>query len=231
MPPDLPTLDRRFAAVIFDLDGVLVDSEGWWNDVRFAFAARHGRDWTHDDQAAVMGANSHEWAVIMRDRLRLDGLTPDEIETEVVDGVVGLYETRPSPVIDHAPGEVRRIAEGRPVAIASSSHPRVIAAALASLGIEDVMQAVVSSDDVATGKPAPDVYLAAAERLGVEPARCLVVEDSLNGVKAGRAAGMTVVLVPNPTVPPAGNARELADHVITSLEQLDPDALEPAARD
>jgi beta-phosphoglucomutase-like phosphatase (HAD superfamily) len=231
MPPDLPTPDRPFVAVIFDLDGVLVDSEGWWNDVRFAFAARHGRDWTHDDQAAVMGANSHEWAVIMRDRLRLDGLTPDEIETEVVDGVVGLYETRPSPVIDHAPGEVRRIAEGRPVAIASSSHPRVIAAALASLGIEDVMQAVVSSDDVATGKPAPDVYLAAAERLGVEPARCLVVEDSLNGVKAGRAAGMTVVLVPNPTVPPAGNARELADHVIASLEQLDPDALEPAARD
>jgi beta-phosphoglucomutase-like phosphatase (HAD superfamily) len=225
----LPTPDAgRFAAVIFDLDGVLVDSEGWWNDVRIAFATRHGRDWTHEDQAAVMGANSHEWAVIMRDRLELDSLSPDEIEAQVVDGVVRLYETRPSPVIGDAPAQVRRIAADLPVAIASSSHPRVIAAALQALGIEQVMRAIVSSDDVATGKPAPDVYLAAAARLGAEPARCLVVEDSLNGVRAGIAAGMTVVLVPNPTVPPAGNARDLAHHVVASLEALDPDALTPA---
>ena len=229
MEPGLPTPDApRIAAVIFDLDGVLVDSEGWWNDVRAAFAARHERAWTHEDQAAVMGANSHEWAVIMRDRLHLEDMTPDEIETEVVDGVVRLYETRPSPVIDDAPAHVRRIAALRPVAIASSSHPRVIAAALESLGIEAVMGAIVSSDDVASGKPAPDVYLAAAARLGAEPARCLVVEDSLNGVKAGLAAGMTVVLVPNPTVPPAGDARDLADDVVTSLAELDPDAYEAA---
>jgi HAD superfamily hydrolase (TIGR01509 family) len=224
--------DRRLAAVIFDLDGVLVDSEGWWNDVRTAFAARHGRGWTHDDQAAVMGANSHEWAVIMRDRLHLDGMTPDEIETEVVDGMVRLYETRPSPVIDDAPAQVRRIAARRPVAIASSAHPRVIAAAVESLGIGEVLGAIVSSDEVATGKPAPDVYLAAAARLAADPARCLVVEDSLNGVRAGLAAGMTVVLVPNPTVPPAGNARDLAHHVVPSLAELDPDAYEtPAAAD
>jgi beta-phosphoglucomutase-like phosphatase (HAD superfamily) len=220
--------DPRLAAVIFDLDGVLVDSEGWWNEVRMAFAARHGRGWTHDDQAAVMGANSHEWAVIMKDRLHLDGMTPEEIEAEVVDGVVRLYETRPSPVIDDAPAQVRRIASDWPVAIASSSHPRVIAAALESLGIEAVMGAIVSSDEVPVGKPAPDVYLAAAARLGADPARCLVVEDSLNGVRAGLAAGMTVVLVPNRTVPPAGNARALAHHVVPSLAELDPDAYEPA---
>jgi beta-phosphoglucomutase-like phosphatase (HAD superfamily) len=212
-------------AVIFDLDGVLVDSEGWWNDVRIAFAHAHGRAWTSDDQHAVMGGNSREWASTMRERLQLTALTIDEIEKAVVDGVVGLYATRPSPVIDDAPAHVRRIARDRPVAIASSSHPRVIAAAVAALGIADAMGAIVSSDEVAAGKPAPDVYLAAAERLGVDAARCLVVEDSLNGVRAGLAAGMTVVLVPNASVPPAGNATDLAHHVVRSLAELDPDAL------
>jgi beta-phosphoglucomutase-like phosphatase (HAD superfamily) len=220
--------DRRIAAVIFDLDGVLVDSEGWWNDVRIAFARRHGRPWTGDDQHAVMGGNSREWATTMRERLHLEHLSIDEIERTVVDGVVELYASRPSPVIGDAPAQVRRIAARRRVAIASSSHPRVIAAAVEALGIADVMDAIVSSDEVARGKPAPDVYLAAAARLGTAPTRCLVVEDSLNGVRAGRAAGMTVVLVPNATVPPAGNARELADAVVPSLADLDPDGVEAA---
>ena len=220
-----PSPGTALDAVIFDLDGVLVDSEGWWNDVRIAFAHAHGRAWTSDDQHAVMGGNSREWASTMRERLQLTALTIDEIEKAVVDGVVGLYATRPSPVIDDAPAHVRRIARDRPVAIASSSHPRVIAAAVAALGIADAMGAIVSSDEVAAGKPAPDVYLAAAERLGVDAARCLVVEDSLNGVRAGLAAGMTVVLVPNASVPPAGNATDLAHHVVRSLAELDPDAL------
>ena len=150
--------------MIFDLDGVLVDSEIWWDEARRAFAREHGQAWTEDDRAAVMGANSRAWSITMRDRL----------------------------------------------------------------GIEEVLGAIVSSDEVVTGKPAPDVYLAAAARLGADPARCLVVEDSLNGVRAGLAAGMTVVLVPNPTVPPAGNARDLAHHVVPSLAGLDPDAFETA---
>jgi beta-phosphoglucomutase-like phosphatase (HAD superfamily) len=212
-------------AVIFDLDGVLVDSEGWWNEVRIEFARAHGRSWTHDDQLAVMGGNSREWAATMRDRLHLESLSAADIEAQIVDGVVGLYASRPSPVIGDAPAQVRRIAATRPVAIASSSHARVIGAALAALGIADVMRAIVSSDEVEHGKPAPDVYLAAAARLDADPRRCLVVEDSLNGVRAGIAAGMTVVLIPNATVPPAGNARELAHRVVGSLAELDPDAL------
>jgi len=220
-----PQSPRRFEAVIFDLDGVLVDSEVWWNDVRTAFAREHGRPWTHDDQLAVMGGNSREWAATMRRRLDLTHLTAEVIERAIVDGVVARYATDPSPVIDDAPAEVRRIAATRPVAIASSSHPEVIAAAVGALGIRDVMSAIVSSDEVAAGKPAPDVYLLAASRLGIEPARCLVVEDSLNGVLAGKAAGMTVVLVPNASVPPAGDARDRADHVLPSLAALEPDAL------
>ncbi len=216
---------RRFDAVLFDMDGVLVDSEPWWNEVRITFAREHRRPWTDDDQASVMGGNSREWARTMRQRLGLDELAEDEIQHAIVAGVVGCYAARPAPVIDDAPAQVRRIALGWPVAIASSSHRDVIAAAVDALGLHDTMGAIVSSDEVARGKPAPDVYLLAASRLGVDPRRCLVVEDSVNGVRAGKAAGMTVVLVPNPSVPPAGNARELADAVVPSLADLDPDAL------
>jgi HAD superfamily hydrolase (TIGR01549 family) len=216
---------RRIDAVLFDLDGVLTDSEPWWDAVRVEFARAHDRPWTLEDQHAVMGANSPEWAEIMRSRLRLEHLDADRIQQEVVDGVVERYRTLPSPVIAGAPDEVRRIAARRPVAIASSSHRRVIEAAVDALGLHDVFGAIVSSDEVERGKPAPDVYLLAATRLGVPADRCLVVEDSLNGVTAGKAAGAFVVLVPNPSVPPAGDARVRADLVLERLADLDPDAL------
>ena len=215
----------RVDAVLFDLDGVLTDSEPWWNDVRTEFARAHDRTWTDDDQHSVMGANSAEWAETMRSRLHLEHLSAAEIEDAIVDGVVERYRTLPSPVIAGAPEAVRRIAARRPVAIASSSHRRVIDAALDALGLHEVFGAVVSSDDVASGKPAPDVYLRAAMLLGVSATRCVVVEDSLNGVKAAAAAGAFVVLVPNPSVPPAGDARERAALVLGRLADLDPDAL------
>jgi HAD superfamily hydrolase (TIGR01509 family) len=216
---------RPVDAVLFDLDGVLTDSEPWWNDVRTAFARAHGREWTHEDQAAVMGGNSAEWAATMRRRLRLDDLSEVEIERAIVDGVVECYRTLPSPVIPGAPDAVRRIAGMRPVGLASSSHPAVIAAAVEAVGLGGVFGAVVSSDDVAQGKPAPDVYLRAASLLGVAGDRCVVIEDSLNGVRAGKAAGAFVVLVPNLSVPPAGDARELADRVVEGLAQVDPDTI------
>ena len=216
---------RRIAAVLFDLDGVLTDSEPWWDAVRVEFARAHDRPWTHADQLAVMGANSREWAEIMRSRLHLEHLDAEAIQDAVVDGVVERYRTLPSPVIPGAPDAVRRIAASRPVAIASSSHRRVIEAAVDALGLHGVFGAIVSSDEVPRGKPAPDVYLLAAARLGVSADRCLVVEDSLNGVKAGKSAGAYVVLVPNPSVPPAGDARERADLVLERLADLDPDTL------
>jgi HAD superfamily hydrolase (TIGR01509 family) len=210
--------------VIFDLDGVIVDSEIWWDDVRRAFAAEHGRTWDAGDRAAVMGANSAAWSRTMRDRLGLD-LAPEAIERAIVDGVVQRYRREGPPTIEGAVEAVRRIAGERPVAIASSAHHEVIDASLDATGLEDVFGVVVSSDEVAHGKPAPDVYLLAAERLGADPATCLVVEDSLNGVKAARAAGMTVVLVPNHSVPPAAGAEELADLVLDRLADLEPAAI------
>jgi HAD superfamily hydrolase (TIGR01509 family) len=216
---------RRIGAVLFDLDGVLVDTEPWWDEVRQRFARAHHRPWGPEDQRAVMGANSRQWAAIMRRRLKLDEGSEDDILAEVVDGVLAHYRTGPPPAIPGAIGTVRRIAARRPVAIASSSHPAVIRAAVDALGLDDVLGAIASSDEVTHGKPAPDVYLLAASRVGVEPRRCLVVEDSANGVRAGRAAGMTTVLVPNASVPPAAGALEAADLVLERLADLDPDAI------
>lgn len=220
---------RSPAAVIFDLDGTLVDAEVWWNEVREAWAADHGRAWTAEDQAAVMGANSAGWGRIMRDRLDLD-LPVEEIVAAIVGGVVERYRVRGAPRIAGAEATVERLARaGPPLAVASSAHRAVIDAALGALGIAELFGAVVSSDEVAHGKPAPDVYLLAARELGVDPADCLVVEDSLNGVLAGRAAGMTVVLIPNEAVPPAPGAREAASFVLARLDQLDPLPRLPAA--
>ncbi len=207
-------------AIVFDLDGVLVDSEPWWDESRDDFAARRGLRWGPEDQRAVMGPNSLGWARIMAERLVL-GEPPDAIVDEVIGGVVGRYRSRPVPVIEPAVRAVRRLRGRYPLALASSSHAAVIDAALEALGLRPAFDVVVSSDEVAHGKPAPDVYLEAAHRLGREAARCLVVEDSVNGVRAARAAGMRVVLVPSALVPPAPGARVLASLVLDSLDGLD----------
>jgi HAD superfamily hydrolase (TIGR01509 family) len=213
----------RVRCVIFDLDGVLVDSEIWWDEVRHAFAAAHGRTWTRADREAVMGANSAAWARIMRERLDLD-MSDADIERAIVDGVVDRYRVEGAPPIDGAVEAVRRIAAHYPVAVASSAHRAVIDAALVATGLAGTFQVVVSSDEVAHGKPAADVYLETARRLGCDPAACLVAEDSVNGVRAAKAAGMIAVLVPNHSVPPAPGAADLADRVIDRLADLDPNA-------
>lgn len=174
-----------------------------------------------------MGANSRAWSRTMRERLDLD-LDDHSIERAIVDGVIARYRHEGAPGIDGAVDTVRRIAADRPVAVASSAHREVIDAALDATGLTDVFRVVVSSDEVDHGKPAPDVYLEAARRLGADPRACLVVEDSLNGVRAARAAGMTVVLVPNVSVAPAPGTHEAADLVLDRLDALRPDAVAPS---
>lgn len=216
--------ESAVAAVIFDLDGVIVDSEIWWHEERASWARSLGLTWSHEDSRAVMGANSKGWARIMRERMGLDPASEPEIEAEVVRRVAGRFAGG-APVIDGAVDAVRRIAADWPVAIASSAHRAVIDAALHATGLDAVIPIVVSSDDVEHGKPEPDVYLAAAARLSVAPGACLVVEDSINGIRAAMAAGMTVVLVPNASVPPAAGASDLADVVLPRLADLDPGAV------
>jgi HAD superfamily hydrolase (TIGR01509 family) len=210
--------------VIFDLDGVIVDSEIWWDEVRRDFALAHGRTWTLADRAAVMGANSRQWSETMRQRLDLD-LDAEAIQEAIVDGMVQRYGRDGAPTIGGAVETVRRVAERWPTALASSAHRRSIDAALAATGLEAVFHAVVSSDEVGHGKPAPDVFLEAARRLDVDPAATVVVEDSLNGLKAARAAGMTTVLVPNHSIPPAQGAEAYADLVLERIGDLQPETL------
>ena len=223
-----PARGRAIEAVIFDLDGVIVDSEIWWDEVRQEYARERGRTWSVADRVAVMGANSRQWSRTMRERLALE-YAPEEIERAIVDGVVARYAREGPPLIRGAVEAVRRIAARWPVAVASSAHRAVIDAALAAVGLADVLTVVVSSDEVPHGKPDPDVYLEAARRLAVDPGRCLVVEDSLNGVRSAKSAGMTVVLVPNIAVPPAQGATDLAELVLDRLADLDPVALAAAA--
>ena len=216
---------QSFDAVLFDMDGVLVDSEHRWNDVRRAFATTHGRAWTDDDQQAVMGGNTRQWSQIMQTRLNLPRISTQQICDEVVDGVVAAFRAGTVEVIPGAGEAVRRLAAQVPVAIASSAHPAVIDAAIDALGLRGVFHAIASSDEVAHGKPEPDVYLLAASRLGVDVRRCLVVEDSTNGVLSGKAAGAVVVLIPNAAVPPAPGTDGLADAVLVRLVDIDLAAL------
>ncbi|MBI2776256.1 MAG: HAD family phosphatase [Chloroflexi bacterium] len=211
-------------AVIFDLDGVIVDSEIWWHEERVAWARERGLAWTHDDSRAVMGANSRGWARIMRERMGLPEAEEPAILASIVERVVARYAGG-APTIPGAVEAVRRAAATWPVAVASSAHRAVIDAALDATGLTACFEVVVSSDEVPHGKPAPDVYLEAARQLAVEPGACLVIEDSLNGVRAGLAAGMAVVLVPNASVPPPPEARSLATHVAERLADIDPEAL------
>lgn len=211
-------------AIVFDLDGVLVDTEIWWDEVRTRFAAALGRRWTEVDRVAVMGSNTRQWRARMRECLGLD-TSEDEIERAVIDGMLDRYAAEGAPAIDGAAEVVRRLSGRYALAVASSAPPQIIEAALEGLGVRDRIGAVASSDEVAAGKPAPDVFLLAARRLGVAPAECLVVEDSLNGVLAARAAGMPVVLIPNASVPPAAGAREAATYYLPTLRDLDPSRL------
>jgi HAD superfamily hydrolase (TIGR01509 family) len=205
-------------AVVFDLDGVLADSEIWWREVRDEVAAAHGRSLRPADHAACVGLSTAGWSALLVERL---GLPAQEVEAAVIGGVVARYRERPAPAIPGAIEAARGLAAGRRAAIASGAHPRILDAAVAALGIADLVEVIVSADEVAAGKPAPDVFLLAARRLGVEPARSVAIEDSLNGVLAARSAGMRVVLVPNGHIPPAAGAREAADLVVDHLAELE----------
>ena len=206
-------------AVLFDLDGVLVDTEPWWHEVRVAWAAALGRPWSMADSHACMGLNSREWSETMRERAGVSE-APFVIEQAIVAALVTRYASRPVPLVPGAPAAAARIAARVPVAIASGAHPAVIRAAVEASGLASVFSTIVSADDVPRGKPAPDVYLEAARRLGVAPVRSLVIEDSRNGVLAGRAAGARVVLVPNPSMPPGPGVAEMADAVLDRLSDL-----------
>ena len=205
-------------AVVFDLDGVIVDSEQVWDEVREAYAQEVGGRYTDQATRDMMGMSSPEWSRYMAETLAVPG-TPDEINAAIVGRMLERYGDAP-PVIPGAVEAVRRIAARVPLAIASSSNPELIDVVLRSSGLAGDFAAAVSSQEVPRGKPSPDVYLEAARRLGVDAARCGAVEDSHNGIRSAKAAGMRVGAVPNPHYPPDDEALALADVVVASIGEL-----------
>lgn len=213
----------KIQAVIFDLDGLLIDSEIVWNTVRTEIAAQRGVAWTDDDHRAVMGVSTSEWVAYMTERLALE-LSPAEVQELVAGRMVASYRAR----IPFKPGAVELVqATGKryPLGLASGSVRELIDLVVAAPEFAGRFGAVVSADEVGRGKPHPDVYLEAARRLGVVPEACVCLEDSGHGIDAGRAAGMRVIAVPDPRFMPTSATLARADVVLGSLLEVTPELL------
>ncbi|HTW99956.1 MAG TPA: HAD family phosphatase [Acidimicrobiales bacterium] len=215
------------AAVLFDLDGVLIDSEVSWDEARRAVVARHGGRWIPGATEAMQGMSAPEWSAYLRDRAGLD-LDTGAIVAEVLEALTATYAEH-LPVIPGALEAVRRIASCWPVALCTSANRVVIDDVLARTGLAETFAVSVSSEEVARGKPAPDVYLEGARRLGAEPSRCVVIEDSANGIRAGVAAGMLVVAIPNREFPPPAEVLDAARLVLATIGDLTAEVVRAAA--
>ncbi|HYY03173.1 MAG TPA: HAD family phosphatase [Gaiellaceae bacterium] len=211
-------------AVVFDLDGVILETEELWDQIRESLARERGGRWSERAQADMMGMSSVEWSRYMHDVVGL-AEPPEEINREVVRRLLARYAEH-LPLIDGAVDAVRRLAVRWRLGLASSSNREIIDGALEAAGIASLFAATVSSEEVPRGKPAPDVYLEAARRLGVDAATCAAVEDSANGIRSARAAGMRVIVIPNRRYPPPEDALALANVRLRSIAELTVDAVE-----
>jgi HAD superfamily hydrolase (TIGR01509 family) len=214
-------------AVVFDLDGVVVDSEQVWDDVRERLARERGGAWHDGAQADMMGMSSPEWSRYMHERIGLPE-SPQEINDEVVRRMLQRYRAS-LPLLDGAVDAIRRLAGSFRLAVASSSNRPLIELVLEQAGVADLFEAVVSSEEVSRGKPAPDVYLEAARRLGVEPRRAAAIEDSASGIRSAHAAGLRVLAIPNAHYPPPADVLALADAVLRSPYELTPELVRVAS--
>lgn len=215
-------------AVVFDLDGLLLDSESAWASAKQRLTEERGGRWKDEAVDAMLGMSSPEWAAYMRDELALD-MPADEISSEVVRLMVEGY-SRALPLLPGAGEAVARLAARWPLGLASSSNREVIDHVLAAAGWSPAFAVTVSSEEVERGKPAPDVYLEAVRRLGVAPSRAVAVEDSGPGISSASAAGLGVVAIPNAEFPPAPSALARASVVLSSLAALDPAAITAAGQ-
>jgi len=213
--------------VIFDLDGVLLDSEQRWNEAKEALVAEAGGTWRDEAARAMMGMSSPEWVAYLRDELGVPW-EADRVNREVVRRMRESY-AEGLPLLPGALDCVRALAERWPLGLASSSNRELIDLFLDVAGVRDLFRATVSSEEVARGKPAPDVYLAAAEGVGADPGRCVAIEDSENGMRAAHAAGMTIVAVPNPHYPPDDEALTLAVAAVGVPGEITPALVERVA--
>jgi HAD superfamily hydrolase (TIGR01509 family) len=213
----------KIEAVVFDLDGVLVDTDHIWHEVREGLARERGGRWTDHSEADMMGMSSTEWSQYLHDEVGL-AETPEQLNAEVVRRMLARYDEE-LPLLTGAADAVRRLGESFRLAVASSSNRELIDGVLEAAGLAHRFEATVSSEEVPRGKPAPDVFLEAAKRLELEPGQCTAIEDSANGLRAAHGAGMRVVAIPNRRYPPAAEALALADEVVTSITELSVDVV------
>jgi len=211
-------------AVVFDLDGILIHSEEVWDSVRERYVRERGGRYDDEVQRAMMGMSSAEWSRYLHERAGVPD-SAEEINAEVVRRMLVAY-AEDLPLIDGAVEAVRRLEARWPLGLASSSNRPLIDTVLELAGLAASFRVTVSSEEAARGKPAPDVYLEAARRLGVVPQECVAIEDSHSGIASARAAGMRVVAIPNPTYPPGDEALAAADVALESIEQLTVELLE-----
>jgi HAD superfamily hydrolase (TIGR01509 family) len=211
----------RREAVVFDLDGVVIQSEEVWDSVREGYVRERGGRYDEIVQRAMMGMSSVEWSRYLHEQAGVPD-APAAINAEVVRRMQERYRGE-LPLIPGAVEAVQRTADRFRLGLASSSNRELIDAVLEAAGLAELFEATVSSEEVERGKPAPDVYLEAARRLGVAAARCGAVEDSHGGIRSAKAAGMFVIAIPNPSYPPDEEALAGADVVLHSIEELRPE--------
>jgi HAD superfamily hydrolase (TIGR01509 family) len=211
-------------AIVFDLDGVLIQSEELWDAVRERYVRERGGRYDSEVQRAMMGMSAPEWSRFLHEDAGVSE-EPEDINRDVVERMLEAYRHE-LPLLPGAVDAVRRTADVFPLGLASSSNRVIFEEVLRLAGIADCFEATVSSEEVERGKPAPDVYLEAAHRLGVEPDRCAAVEDSHAGLRSAHDAGMRVIAIPNASYPPDDEALELADVTLESLDQLTPERIE-----
>ena len=206
-------------AVVFDLDGVLLQSEEVWDSVRERYVRKHGGRYDDEVQRAMMGMSAPEWSRYLHEEAGVPN-EPGTINRDVVERMLEAYRHE-LPLLPGAEAAVRRIAAAFPLALASSSNREVFEEVLELAGLTDCFRATVSSEEVARGKPAPDVYLRALQLLGADPRRTAAVEDSANGIRSAHAAQLAVIAVPNHEFPPDAAALALASRVLSAIGELD----------
>lgn len=217
---------RAVDAVIFDMDGVLLDSEQIWDRVRERYARELGGTWHEGAQRDMMGMSSREWPRYMHERLEIPR-SPEQINADIVERVLAVYHDDGFPILPGALEAVGRLAARWPLGLASSSDRAVIDDVMRSTPFGRFFKVTVSSEEVPRGKPSPDVYLRAAASLGYDASRCAGIEDSNNGILALRGAKMRAIAIPNPHYPPKEEALRAVDVVLTSIAELIPEIVAP----
>jgi HAD superfamily hydrolase (TIGR01509 family) len=213
----------RIEAVVFDLDGVIIDTEEVWEEVRRGYVAEFGREFRPDSQDRMMGMSTPEWSAHLADEVGVPR-TAAEVAADVLDRMAARYRDD-LPLIDGSVETVRALGARYRLALASSSARILIDQVLATAGLTDAFEVTLSTEEVPRGKPAPDVYLTAVAKMGLTPEVCAAVEDSSNGLRSAAAAGLTVIAVPHGVYPPAEDALAGASLVVRAVTEVTPEAV------